>query len=232
MSTTHCDTETGACGAPALEESTPNPTPAAGTEVIYVGDPMCSWCWGLSPALLKLRDHCERSGLGFRVVVGGLRPGGGDAWTAQFKDFLRHHWNEIHERSGQPFSHRLFDLPVFEYDTEPACRAVVAARPWLKERELAFFEAVQRKFYVDNEDPKQPGFYESICTQFGLDYEQFLQRFSSEEARQQTLADFRLNRSWGVRAYPSVLLRKGEALTAIAVGFDTFEQMRDRISRA
>lgn len=232
MSTTHCDTETGVCAAPALDESVSNEKQPAGAEVIYVGDPMCSWCWGLSPALLKLQDHCERSGLGLRVVVGGLRPGGGDSWNAQFRDFLRHHWNEIQQRSGQPFSHRLLDLPAFEYDTEPACRAVVAARPWLKERELAFFEAVQRKFYVDNEDPKEPAFYQSICKQFGLDYEQFLQRFSSEEARQQTLADFRLNRSWGVRAYPTVLLRKGEALMPIAVGFDTFEQMRDRISRA
>jgi putative protein-disulfide isomerase len=33
-----------------------------------------------------------------------------------------------------------------------------------------------------------------------------------------TLADFQLNRQWGVRGYPSVLLRKGQQLHLIARG--------------
>lgn len=191
---------------------------------------MCSWCWGLSPALRQLQDHCRHEAMAFRVVVGGLRPGGGDAWDAQFKQFLRQHWIEISRRSGQPFSYRLLDLAAFNYDTEPACRAVVAARALLNDRELDFFEAVQRKFYVDNEDPKEPQFYESICRQFDLGFDVFAQRWASQEVKAQTMAEFQLNRSWGVRGYPSVLLWRGATLTTIATGFSTFDQMRQKIT--
>lgn len=28
-------------------------------EIIYVGDPMCSWCWGFAPEFQKLRTYLE-----------------------------------------------------------------------------------------------------------------------------------------------------------------------------
>ncbi len=41
-------------------------------ELIYVGDPMCSWCWGIAPQLDTLvRTHPD---IPLRIVVGGLRP--------------------------------------------------------------------------------------------------------------------------------------------------------------
>jgi len=191
---------------------------------------MCSWCWGISPALGQLKDWCTGEKIPFVVVVGGLRPGGGDPWNEDFRSFLRHHWEEIGQRTGQPFSFRLLERPHFDYDTEPACRAVVTARPLLGSAEFAFFEAVQRHFYVDNEDPKEPAFYRELLSRFGIDFGYFAERFASPAAREATLAEFRLNRSWGVTAYPTVLVRKGRNLTPIARGFATFEAMRGRVS--
>ena len=40
--------------------------------IIYIGDPMCSWCWGIAPELDRLQAWTT---LPFDVVVGGLRPG-------------------------------------------------------------------------------------------------------------------------------------------------------------
>ena len=88
-------------------------------EIIYVGDPMCSWCWGLSPQLNALQRYGQQLGIPFSLVMGGLRPGGGEAWNADFKGFLKHHWEEVTQRSGQPFGYGLFDLEDFNYDTEP-----------------------------------------------------------------------------------------------------------------
>ena len=39
-------------------------------KLIYVGDPMCSWCWGFAPEIESLADDYP-----IEVVVGGLRPG-------------------------------------------------------------------------------------------------------------------------------------------------------------
>ena len=40
----------------------------------YFADPMCSWCWGFSPAIDVLRDE-YRDRIKIALVLGGLRPG-------------------------------------------------------------------------------------------------------------------------------------------------------------
>ncbi|MCB0640711.1 MAG: DsbA family protein [Phaeodactylibacter sp.] len=221
-----CDPATGLCYPYPAEASAPPPEIAStGREIIYVGDPMCSWCWGISPALNRLKHEAEQAGMTYRIVVGGLRPGGGDPWTTQFKEFLQHHWEEVHERSGQPFGYDLFERAQFEYDTEPACRAVVATRTMDPAVESRFFEWVQHYFYVQNQDPKSVEFYEPICQAMNLDFKTFSDLFESEAIRQATQADFQLNRQWGVRGFPTVIFRDGDKLYAIARGFATFEQM-------
>jgi len=54
------------------------------------------------------------------------------------KSFLRHHWQEINTRSGQPFSYDLLELESYDYDTEPACRAMVAYRSLKQANDLEF----------------------------------------------------------------------------------------------
>lgn len=225
-----CDPETGVCApAPLGNADGKEVEKYDNSEIIYVGDPMCSWCWGISPSLKKLRDHFKTNAVGFRIVVGGLRPGGGDPWDDQMKDFLKHHWQEVTARSGQEFGYKLFDRDSFNYDTEPPCRATVAARPFVNEKELEFFAAIKYKFYVESEDPGTEEFYKSICEEFGVDYQNFLDRFRSEEVRKETNDEFLLNRNWGVRGYPSVILRKEEKLYSVANGFATFDQMKQQV---
>ena len=227
----YCDPKTGICTPSTTEELTDigQNILTEKLEIIYVGDPMCSWCWGISPTLIRLRDHFAKQNIAFKVLVGGLRPGGGDPWDTQMKEFLRHHWEQVNERSGQPFGYQLMELDEFNYDTEPACRAVVAARPLVKEKEMEFFEAIQRKFYVDSQDPNKSTFYASICDEFEINYATFLARFESEAIKQETTEEFNLNRRWGVRGYPSVLLLNNDQLYQVANGYATFEEMKGQV---
>lgn len=222
----NCDAETGLCQLP---DSTRQPSPQqamgmATTTVRYIGDPMCSWCWGISPALQTLAAYCWDHRLDFRVHVGGLRAGGGDAWNTPFKAFLRHEWETIQRVTGQPFGFSLLEQATFNYDTEPACRAVVAmshllaARTESSQTLLAFFSGIQKQFYVDGSDPKQAAFYRPLCAQIDVPYEDFLQRFLSPQAQDETLAEFQRCRSWGVRAFPSILLDSGGQIRLLASG--------------
>lgn len=225
-----CDPETGICTPSSLQELSEIGTkPHEHPEIIYVGDPMCSWCWGISPALIELRDHFLPERVAFRVLMGGLRPGGGYPWNDKMKRFLRHHWEEVNKRSGQPFGYDLMELEEFNYDTEPSCRAVVAARSFVKEREMEFFEAVQRKFYVESQDPNKATFYSGICDHFGINYGDFLARFESGEVEAETMQEFQLNRAWGVQGYPTVLLLNNDKLSMIAHGFAEGFQMKEKV---
>ncbi|MEM9337138.1 MAG: DsbA family protein [Bacteroidota bacterium] len=229
----YCDPQTGICSPSSLQEleNIGSSQLAEKTEIIYVGDPMCSWCWGISPALMKLRNHYRGEEVSYRIVVGGLRPGGGDPWNDEMKDFLKTHWGHVEERSGQPFGYALMDQANFDYDTEPSCRAVVAARPLITDREMEFFEEIQRKFYVQSEDPKETSFYESICSDLSVDFDDFKHRFESDEVKSETLTEFKLNRKWGVQGYPAVILLHKDQLFSVAQGFETFDGMSARIEQ-
>jgi putative protein-disulfide isomerase len=224
-----CDPVTGECTPTDLPKEDFNQQARTDQEIIYVGDPMCSWCWGISNHLKDLKSHF--SDYKFSVVLGGLRPGGGGAWDDQMKEFLKHHWQEVTERSGQPFGYSLFDRVDFNYDTEPPCRAVVTSRKWIRDQELEFFEAVSRKFYVDNDDPNKPEFYRSICEQFNIPFDEFLVDFESDELKLATNQDFQLNRQWGVKGYPTVLFKTGDQLYQINNGYMEFDQMKSVVGK-
>ena len=221
-----CDPTTGLCTpAPVAGAPAPARASSADEEIIYVGDPMCSWCWGISPELNRLERAATANGINYRIILGGLRPDNSEQWTPKFKDFLKHHWEEVTKRSGQPFGYDLFEREHFQYNTEPSCRAVVAARQMNPEVEGRFFELTQHHFYVKNNDPAEVSFYEPICRELGLDFDDFSERFGSEAVKAATLADFQTNRQWGVTGYPTVIYRKGEKLYAIARGYADFDRM-------
>lgn len=198
---------------------------AQSIDIIYVGDPMCSWCWGISEEMRTLEQYVTQKNMNFTILVGGLRVGGGQAWDDEFKGFLRHHWQQVSDASGQPFGFDLFDLADFDYDTQYACRAVVAVKNMLADgnnqgtKTLDFFVAVSRKFYVDNQDPKQVNFYQSICQVQNLDFNVFSEKFNSDDIKSQTTAEFNITRNWGVSGYPTLIHSDGQQLKLISSGF-------------
>ena len=228
---TTCDPKTGLCTPAPLEEQTSKVKFDQETEIIYVGDPMCSWCWGISPALNHLQRAAEANGIGYRIVLGGLRPDNSEQWTPKFQDFLRHHWEDVGRRSGQPFNYDLLDAEHFQYNTEPSCRGVVTARTIAPELEARFFELTQHRFYVLNQDPAKVEFYKPICFETGIDYAKFSALFGSEEMKRATHEDFQLNRQWGIRGYPTVIVRTGDNMQIIATGFASFVDMWARVEQ-
>ena len=234
-----CDAEAGLCElpGPALGRAEPRSDKGRG-EVLYVGDPMCSACWGISPALAHLEAAAAMRRIPFRIVVGGLRAGGGDAWTPDFRDFLRHHWEETGARTGQPFSTRFMDRASFDYDTEPACRAFVVLREMLDDRggsatgAYEVFAAIQRKFYADAEDPTVTSFYRSICAAYDLDFSTFVRRFEHADSKRATAVEFQEARALGVRAFPTVLYRDAASARVLAIGHATGAGLADALDAA
>ncbi len=169
--------------------------------------------------------------LDFSVHVGGLRPGGGDAWNSSFKAFLRHEWENIHRVTGQPFGFTILDEAEFNYDTEPACRAVVTMSQLQESNQvlLAFFSGIQRRFYVDGADPKQPTFYQALCAEAGVSYEDFLKVFQSSEVKVATTQEFQRCRSWGIRGFPSIVLEVNGQVTHLASGYTTATTLIEKI---
>lgn len=172
--------------------------------LIYVGDTLCSWCYGFAPELDRfITNHPE---LKLRMVQGGLRPYGTEM-LHDMKDFLQSHYTEIEKRTGQPFAKDLFDKENFVVDTEPASRAVVVCRIMAPNKELDFFKAVQHAFYLETQNINKVETFLEVAKKLGLDIDKYAELFESEEAKYATKTDFQLSSEMGVKGFPSVILK-------------------------
>jgi len=197
------------------------------SKIIYVGDPMCSWCYGfsgeLSKVLAEFGDELE-----LEMVMGGLWPYNTQTMR-DLSDFLHSHWKEVHERSGQPFAYDILADEDFVYDTEPACRAVRVIREIAPDQELAFFQAVQRAFYANNKNTHEVGTYLAIAKELGIDQTAFQAKFNTVEMKQAVKQDFSRAAQLGIRGFPSVVLQVGSNYFLVASGYSTAEKVIQRI---
>lgn len=235
----NCDPETGACILPDQDNSTESKDRIMGQDlaVHYIGDPMCSWCWGISPTVKAIETFCTTEDIDFSITMGGLRAGGGDPWSTAFKEFLRNEWLHISQATAQPFGFSLLEMEHFDYDTEPSCRAVVSAKLMQAKDQLEhsialeFFSAIQYKFYVEGRDPKHIDFYDSICTNLGLDFDVFQTTFNSQEALLQVQQDFARCREWNIRSFPALVLETRGKIEPFAVGYVSTEEAIFRLQQ-
>ena len=173
-------------------------------ELIFVADPMCSWCWGFAPAINVIRNKYAGR-LTIQLVVGGLRTGNDKVMDNEAKGYIRHHWEEVRKATGQPFDFNFFDRDNFTYDTEPACRACVTVRSLKSDVALNYLELLHKSFYANNQDITDTSVLASLATSLGVDITQFSEVFSSDKARTATHDDFQVACNLGVTGFPTVV---------------------------
>ncbi len=193
-------------------------------EIIYVGDPMCSWCWGMAPVVEHL---ARRTDVDMRIIVGGLRPGSAaQPLDDELRRILSHHWEKVAAKTGQPFDPAGLRREGWVYDTELPARAVVTMRRLAPEHELDMFTRIQRAFYAEAVDVTDPAAYPALVERLDGDADDFMNELLSEESRTAAWDDFAAARELGVVGFPTVLLRidgKLQVLSRGYAGIDYFE---------
>ena len=194
----------------------------------YFADPMCSWCWGFSPVVEKIRAGYEGR-LRIALMLGGLRPWTTEAMSPKMRDEILHHWQEVHRLTGQSFSFEGALPEGFIYDTEPACRAVITLAELLPEKTFSYFKAIQSAFYMGQMDVTRSDNLLELATQQGLEAGQFLSRFDTEETRQKTRQHFVGTQQAGVRGFPTLVLQQGSEFEFISRGYQPYDALSARI---
>ena len=196
--------------------------------VLFVTDPLCSWCWGMLPQIDAVRAELgERAH--FDLLMAGLQIGG----TAGLSEFegarLRRLWTRVATATGQTFSGRLPDDPAFLYHSELACRAVEAVREKSGDAPWDYFHAIQAAFYVDARNPCSFAVLgelaAGICTPAELEA-----AIRSSAVRETTHAGFEQARALGAHALPTVLLDTGDGPKLVCGGFATAEYLAADLS--
>lgn len=197
--------------------------------LLYVADPMCSWCYGFGPEVARLVEG--RPGLGPDLLMGGLRAYNREPMSAPFREMLRGHWRHVAQVSGLPFSEAIFDREGFVYDTEPACRAVVTARALDAPRAFGLLEELQSSFYRDGIDIARAEALADAAGRRGYDRATFAAALDSEAMRAAVRADFARSQSLGVSGFPTLAAAIGGTLYLVASGYATCATLEERLER-
>ena len=189
---------------------------------------MCSWCYGFAPELQRLD---ERFDFPTRLIIGGLRPGpDADILDDRMRRFLRHHWEEIGERTGQPFDLSGLDRDDWTYDTLLPDTAAVAMRELNPDAALPFFARLQRAFYAEAVDITDPAEYPRLLDAFDVDPDDFVSSLSSDGMLQATYTDFGKARGLGATGFPSLYLRAGDDIYLASRGFAPAEMLEPALT--
>ncbi len=200
----------------------------------YVGDPMCSWCYGFGVPLGQVLESFP--GVPVHLVLGGLRAYNTQRMDDTLKDKLRQSWSQVAQRSGQSFSQALLARDDFIYDTEPACRAVVTVREQAPPLALAMYHAIQQAFYAQGRDVTQATVLNEVWNEVHGHSQQawgqvnFLSDLDSPAMRQRTADDFAQSQRWGVRGFPALLAVRGGQVQMIASGYTEAEVLAERLA--
>ena len=206
--------------------------------LVYVGDPMCSWCYGFGVPLHQLLEQLP--GVPLAVVLGGLRAYNQEVMPDALKSTLHHHWEEVTKRSGKPFGTGQFDRESYIYDTEPACRAVVAIRTHVAEHTLAMYHAVQHAFYAMGRDITQTSVLADVwqelvdSRQIGdVDFSRdaFVSAFESDTIQTHTRNDFAMVQQWGIRGFPALIAVVNGEAQLVANGYMEAGEMLQRVQQ-
>jgi putative protein-disulfide isomerase len=199
-------------------------------EIIVVVDPMCSWCWGFSPTLTKMAETYETQAPVW-LMAGGLRPLTEHPMDDDAKAEIRHHWEDVEKASGQPFDFSFFERDGFVYDTEPACRALVAMRTIKPEAAPGYLAVLHQAFYAQNRDITNEATLAELAAGEGVDEDEFIRVFSSRQTLYKTASDFHRAHAMGVRGFPTVMLRTDEKMQMLTAGYTPFERLQPVIEQ-
>jgi putative protein-disulfide isomerase len=202
-------------------------------KLIYIADPMCSWCYGFGKPMDELlAQPGPAAPLQLALVMGGLRPYTTEPLAAGKAAEIFDHWRHVHEASGQPFAQApdtaLHEIG-FVYDTEPASRATVTVRSLWPKHVWRYFKALQFAFYANGLDVTRASVLGNLAEQQGLAREEFEAAFESARMRDATRHDFAQSQAWGIRGFPALVAEHGEHLHLVCQGYAPVQTLHHRL---
>ena len=197
--------------------------------LIYVHDPMCSWCWGFRPALGRLRAQLPTH-IKFERLLGGLAEDSEQPMPIDLQRHLQETWRNIQRRiPGTRFNFDFWQRCQPRRSTWPACRAVIAARTLDPGLESPMIRAIQEAYYLEARNPSDDSTLIALSQGLGLDGTAFAALLDAPDTRQSLANEISQARAMGADSFPSLRLCMAGGIWRIAVDYTDADAMHQTI---
>ncbi len=209
-------------------------------QVIYIYDPLCGWCYGFTPHLMKWAEaHPE---LNFTVFSGGMVTGDRVGPIREVASYISKAYKNVEERSGisfgKPFLETTLEKGEAIFNSVPPAKALVGLKSLQAGDDLDYAHRIQKAIYEKGHPPEGEKAYVEIAKEVGIDPEEYQDFYRSAEAENKMNKEFELVKTWGIEGFPTLVLLddgKGYVLTrgfTDADGLDkAYQQALGRINQ-
>ena len=201
--------------------------------IVYIFDPMCSWCYTFNPIMEKLHAKYKHK-VNFTVVTGGMIVGPKVRTISEIAEFIIAGHKDMQNMTGVTFGKPYLDL-VKEGSTilssERPSRAVVAFRNQNPEMAIEFSHHLQKLFFLEGYNLNEDSTYLKIAERFDLNGKNFLLKMDSDTIKTATLQDFKKVEDAGISGFPTLLMRINGKVILITEGFEQLDKLEKKIEK-
>jgi putative protein-disulfide isomerase len=201
-------------------------------ELIYVYDPLCGWCYGFSPVMMKVKEKYGES-IRIGVVSGGMVIGEREGPVGNIAPYIKSAYKQVEEASGVKFGDNFINGTLEEgttvFSSMPPALALTVFKSFNVSQSLDFAHAIQKMIYYDGKDPNLLSSYLELIKPYGINEKEFSDKYNDSTFSTETFKDFKLSNQLGVTGFPTVFIRHNGKLHIVTRGFDTFEKIDKKI---
>ena len=195
--------------------------------LIYVHDPMCSWCWGFEPVRRKLFEAIAPN-MQIKRLLGGLAPDSDEPMPESMQQMLQQTWGRVSQLTGAAFNFEFWTQCKPRRSTYPSNRAVIAAREQGPEFDDVMTARIQQAYYQEARNPSDIATLVDLAVEIRLDAQRFEACLVSEETELRLQEEIRTSRSIGVDSFPSLVVESRGNLRHVRVNYtDLGTMLRD-----
>jgi putative protein-disulfide isomerase len=193
--------------------------------LIYVHDPMCSWCWGFESTRQKIFTAIAEQ-MQIRRMVGGLAADSDVPMPEAMRSMLQQTWQRIEQMiPGTEFNFEFWQKCSPRRSTYPANRAVIAAREQGDEFDSRMTARIQRAYYLEAKNPSDETTLIELATDIGLDADLFAASLVAESTQHKLVTEIQATREMGINSFPSLAVHKTDGLRHIGLNYTDPEAM-------
>ena len=197
--------------------------------LIYVHDPMCSWCWGFEPVRKQLFNALDKS-ITIERFVGGLAADSNEPMPAQMQTMLKNTWQKIEQSiPGTAFNYNFWTQCQPRRSTYPSNRAVIAARLQNERFDTLITHRIQQAYYTEAKNPSDDDVLIELVRDVGLNVEKFTEDLNSETVHALFEKELKYTRKLGLNSFPSLAFQVKNNVYSIALDYNNMKNMLDQI---
>ncbi|MBC6696769.1 DsbA family protein [Hymenobacter puniceus] len=209
------------------------PTPDL-PELLYLFDPLCGWCYGMSPVIQRVRQEFAGR-VEVSVLCGGMVTGEQVGPIRDDWDYISGALTQVERVTGVQFGEAFRAVGAEGsrvQDSAPPSWAISAFRHFNQPDTASFAHDVQVAYFRDGADLNEPKTYLPLATAYGLDGAAFLRQLALPETAQATQQEFAAVAKIGVQGFPTTILRVGNQGYVLARGYQPYEAFADGLTQA